>query len=114
MLITERSFISCSFCSYLVRKSNGRKFRPIWAKKRDLTENSRTQLESIFPLRVSNVLIARSAVAVLALGFIDAGGDWSRIGVISRESEDLLKTAAFFVVPLCVFLIFSLSNQEEA
>ncbi|KAJ4953332.1 hypothetical protein NE237_030164 [Protea cynaroides] len=116
MLITKKSFISSTLSSYLVRKNNGRKFRSIRAKKRDLTENSRNQPEPIFPLRVTNVLVARSAVAVLALGFIDAGysGDWSRIGVISRESEELLKMAAFFIVPLCVFLIFSFSNQEKA
>ncbi|KAJ4959187.1 hypothetical protein NE237_026298 [Protea cynaroides] len=111
MLITEKSFISCSLSPYLFSKRNG-KFRPIWAKKRDLIENSRTRLG----LRVSNVLLARAAVAVFALGFIDAGysGDWSRIGVISREGEELLKTVAFLVVPLCLFLMFSFSNEEEA
>ena len=41
-------------------------------------------------------------------------GDWSRIGVISKENEDLLKFAAFIVVPLCIFLIFSISKEPEA
>lgn len=39
-------------------------------------------------------------------------GDWSRIGVISRGTEDLLKTAAFFVVPLCIFVIFFLFKSD--
>lgn len=51
-------------------------------------------------------------VAVMTLGFIDAGysGDWSRIGVLSVEQENLLKTAAFFVVPVSVGLIWKLSK----
>ncbi|XP_031489758.2 uncharacterized protein LOC116257282 [Nymphaea colorata] len=67
------------------------------------------------PARVSTALIARSAIAVVALGFIDAGysGDWSRIGVISRETEEVLRQAAYFVVPLCLYLIFKFSVEEE-
>jgi len=41
-------------------------------------------------------------------------GDWSRIGVISKETEDLLKLAAFVLVPFCIFLIFSFSREPEA
>jgi hypothetical protein len=41
-------------------------------------------------------------------------GDWSRIGVISKETEDLLKLAAFAVAPFCIFLIFSFSREPEA
>lgn len=33
--------------------------------------------------------------------------------MISKESEDLLKIAAFVVVPLCLFLIFSFSEKVE-
>ena len=40
-------------------------------------------------------------------------GDWSRIGVISKESEELLKVGAFVVVPLCLFFILNLSQKEE-
>ncbi|KAK9735558.1 hypothetical protein RND81_04G212800 [Saponaria officinalis] len=60
-------------------------------------------------------IIAQSAIAVLGLGFLDAGysGDWSRIGVISNETEDVLKFGAFLVVPLCVFLIITLSKSQE-
>lgn len=41
-------------------------------------------------------------------------GDWSRIGVISRETEDLLKVAAYVVSPLCIFLIFAISEEEKS
>ncbi|KAK9169325.1 hypothetical protein Syun_001465 [Stephania yunnanensis] len=40
-------------------------------------------------------------------------GDWSRIGVISRETEELLKITAYVVLPLCFFLIFSISKESE-
>ncbi|CDP21766.1 unnamed protein product [Coffea canephora] len=84
------------------------------AKKRDLPENSPTE-QPHFSLKISNTFLAQSAIAVFSLGFIDAGysGDWSRIGVISKENEDLLKAAAFVVVPLCLFLIFSLPKKSE-
>ena len=154
MSITEKSFVLNNLChltSYpFVKTTNGKNIGITFAKKRDLSENS-TQQENIFPLKVSNPILARSVVAVLGLGFIDAGydfrnqsfssfctvsyfffvrdyhyiskcikiwmfrysGDWSRIGVISKENEDLLKFAAFIVVPLCIFLIFSLSKESE-
>ncbi|CAN0853900.1 hypothetical protein LINGRAHAP2_LOCUS5758 [Linum grandiflorum] len=61
-------------------------------------------------------LVASSATAVLALGFVDAGysGDWSRIGAISKETEDLLKVASFLVVPFCVLIVISISKQDES
>ncbi|CAH9093267.1 unnamed protein product [Cuscuta europaea] len=71
------------------------------------------QENPILPLKLSKTTLAQSALGVFALGFIDAGGDWSRIGVIPKESEDVLKTAAFFVVPLCLFIIFSFSKKSE-
>ena len=40
-------------------------------------------------------------------------GDCSRIGVISKETKDLLKFAALIVVPLCIFLIFAFSKEPE-
>ncbi|KAD4180086.1 hypothetical protein E3N88_28677 [Mikania micrantha] len=60
-------------------------------------------------------ILSQAAVAVLGLGFIDAGysGDWSRIGVISTENEDFLKVAAFVVVPLCIFIILSISKVVD-
>lgn len=33
--------------------------------------------------------------------------------MISKEAEDLLKIAAFIVVPLCIFLIFSFSSEPS-
>jgi len=41
-------------------------------------------------------------------------GDWSRIGVITPQTEDLLKLAAFLVVPLCIFLIFFLPSEQNS
>ncbi|XP_015580375.2 uncharacterized protein LOC8265767 isoform X2 [Ricinus communis] len=106
---------SSSSLPYHPTKKNGQKYIIITvAKKKDSPENSRTQQQnSILPLKISYRALAKSAIAVFGLGFIDAGGDWSRIGVISKESEDLLKLAAFAVIPLCIFLIFSISREQE-
>ncbi|XP_059454846.1 uncharacterized protein LOC132185046 isoform X2 [Corylus avellana] len=114
MLVTRKSFIFNGPTSYPFVRRNGRNFGISMAKKKDLSDNSRAQQETIFPLKISAPILARSVVAVLGLGFIDAGGDWSRIGVISKETEDLLKLAAFAVVPLCIFLIFSFTRESEA
>ncbi|XP_034700433.1 uncharacterized protein LOC117925519 [Vitis riparia] len=116
MLVTQDTFIFNTLPPYLFHIKNGTKFRPTLAQKRDASKNSSTQQQqSILPLRVSNTILARSAIAVLGLGFIDAGysGDWSRIGVISKETEDFLKLSALLVVPLCLFLIFSISKEPE-
>ncbi|KAL3532982.1 hypothetical protein ACH5RR_006503 [Cinchona calisaya] len=114
MLLLENAVICGSNASFLLLKNHRRSATLALAKKRDFSENSRTQ-ESIFSLKFSNRFLAQSAIAVFSLGFIDAGysGDWSRIGVISKGNEDLLKAAAFVVVPFCFFLIFSLSKKTE-
>ncbi|CAN8273379.1 unnamed protein product [Cochlearia groenlandica] len=85
----------------------------IKSKKRDFTEKPNQQ-RPVLRINVPNTILARSAIAVLGLGFIDAGysGDWSRIGVITKETEDLLKLAAFIVVPLCFLLSLSFSNES--
>ncbi|KAJ0982043.1 hypothetical protein J5N97_010298 [Dioscorea zingiberensis] len=95
-------------------RRNSRHCRALWAKRPDLNGSSQAE-EPTFNLRVPSVLFARAAVAVFGLGFLDAGysGDWSRIGAISKETEDLLKFAAYFVVPLCLLLIFSISEKEK-
>ncbi|CAL5352728.1 unnamed protein product [Camellia sinensis] len=102
----------------MVVKKNGTKFRSstVVAQKRELGEKSMDKQEPVFSLRVSNTILAQSVVTVLELEFIDAGysGDWSRIGVISKEAENLLKLTAFVVIPLCHFLIFSFSKKQEA
>ncbi|CAL5376408.1 unnamed protein product [Camellia sinensis] len=117
MLTIERSVIS-NILTHMVVKKNGTKFRisTVVSQKRELGEKSRDKQEPIFSLRVSNIILAQSVVTMLGLGFIDAeySGDWSRIGVISKETEELLKLAAFVVVPLCLFLIFSFSKKQEA
>ncbi|KAI7734359.1 hypothetical protein M8C21_011032, partial [Ambrosia artemisiifolia] len=76
------------------------------AKKDDFSQKSTPKT----PLKIAS----QAVVAVLGLGFIDAGysGDWSRIGVISTETEDLLKAAAFVVVPLCLFIVLSISKAS--
>lgn len=56
---------------------------------------------------------------VLSLSHVDKfsmfrySGDWSRIGVISKDTEDLLKLSAFIVFPVCIFLISSFSRKQE-
>ncbi|KAL9271463.1 hypothetical protein AKJ16_DCAP08372 [Drosera capensis] len=94
---------------------------PQWRKNSIITfaqkpDQSSDQQKPNSPFNVPYKLVAQSAIAVLGLGFIDAGysGDWSRIGVISRETEDLLKSAAFVVGPLCLGLIVYLSRETES
>ncbi|XP_042961153.1 uncharacterized protein LOC122295939 isoform X2 [Carya illinoinensis] len=78
MLVTEKSFIFNSVTSYPFLKTNGREVGITLASKRDLPKKSTTtQQENIFPLRVSNPVLARSVVAVLGLGFIDAGKNFN-------------------------------------
>ncbi|XP_057420170.1 uncharacterized protein LOC130714282 isoform X2 [Lotus japonicus] len=91
-----------------------RRFCTTLAKKEDFEGKSRSKQKPFLPLRLSISTLARAAIGVFGLGFIDAGGDWSRIGVISTQVEELLKLAAFLVVPLCVFLIVSLSNEPNS
>ncbi|CAL0307055.1 unnamed protein product [Lupinus luteus] len=97
-------------------RKNGRKFETttIFAKKKEFSKNQQQQPFS--KLNISKSLFARTAIGVFGLGFIDAGysGDWSRIGVITTQSEELLKVAAFLVVPFCIFLIFSLPNDSDS
>ncbi|KAK6236000.1 hypothetical protein QQP08_026082 [Theobroma cacao] len=114
MLAIHKSLVFKSIDSYLLVRRIDRRLVPKMTKRKDPPESSRTQQQPIFPQRVSNTILARSVVAVVGLGFIDAGysGDWSRIGVISKEVEDLLKIAAFVVVPLCFFLIFYFSKDS--
>ncbi|XP_054822473.1 uncharacterized protein LOC129320844 [Prosopis cineraria] len=102
--------------SYPPVNENGRKIRKIFAKKRDLQEKPTTHQKPLFPLSLSRSILSRTAIAVFGLGFIDAGysGDWSRIGVITPQTEELLKIAAFAVVPLCVFLILSISKEPSS
>ncbi|XP_023004836.1 uncharacterized protein LOC111498016 [Cucurbita maxima] len=120
MPIADSSFIFTGLSALphplILSNNNARKFGTTSAKRTgDSDSISSTQLK--FPsLRVSNPLLARSVVAVLGLGFVDAGysGDWSRIGAITKETEDFLKIGAFLVVPFCVFLIFSFSEQTDS
>nr|XP_029116795.1 uncharacterized protein LOC105032246 isoform X2 [Elaeis guineensis] len=93
MLWLGKSIIpSASLSPFLPCRSNGRQFGRARAKKPSIGENSQAKSPT-FSLRISKAFLGRSAVAVFALGFLDAGysGDWSRIGVITKETEELLK-----------------------
>ncbi|XP_022135305.1 uncharacterized protein LOC111007301 [Momordica charantia] len=103
----------------LFNVNNRRNFRTALAKRTDDSTATKSNQENQFEfpsLRVPNPLVARFVVSVLGLGFVDAGysGDWSRIGAITKESEDLLKIGAFLVVPFCVFLISSFAKQTDS
>ncbi|KAL2232446.1 UNVERIFIED_CONTAM: hypothetical protein Sindi_1424600 [Sesamum indicum] len=118
MFITDIRFLSSNTLSCLNSNTKPNAIPPtIFAKKKDSYETPKKENKTLFPLRFfpSTKLLIQSATGVFALGFVDAGysGDWSRIGVISRGAEDLIKAAAFVVVPLCLFLIFSLSKEDE-
>ncbi|OEL33735.1 hypothetical protein BAE44_0005248 [Dichanthelium oligosanthes] len=86
------------------------RLRPCRAKK-PATEDDRAGGSSL----LSKSVLLRSGVALFALGFVDAGysGDWSRIGAISKDTEELLKLGAYVVVPLSLALIFSLSKDSN-
>ncbi|KAI3709242.1 hypothetical protein L2E82_39002 [Cichorium intybus] len=112
MLTTHQSIFSTTLFSSLcvkvkVKKNINGETRISMAKKDDISQKSTPN--------PSLKIVSQAAVAVLGLGFIDAGysGDWSRIGVISKETEDLLKVVAFIVIPLCFFLIFSISKTGK-
>ncbi|CAM0871630.1 unnamed protein product [Alopecurus aequalis] len=60
--------------------------------------------------------LLRAGAVIFALGFVDAGysGDWSRIGAISKDTEELLKLAAYAVVPLCLALALAGDSDSES
>ncbi|GAB2219186.1 hypothetical protein Droror1_Dr00006817 [Drosera rotundifolia] len=121
VLTTGTTSTSRRFCSLHLHHHSHHHSPPQWRDNSIITfaqkpDQSSDQQKPNSPFNVPFKLLAQSAVAVLGLGFIDAGysGDWSRIGVISREEEDLLKTAAFVVIPLCLGIIFYLSTETES
>ncbi|VAH88059.1 unnamed protein product [Triticum turgidum subsp. durum] len=65
--------------------------------------NAKNGLAGALP---SKTVLLRAGAVLFALGFVDAGysGDWSRIGAISKDAEELLKLGAYAVVPLCLAL----------
>uniref|UniRef100_A0A7C8Z6F7 DUF7887 domain-containing protein n=1 Tax=Opuntia streptacantha TaxID=393608 RepID=A0A7C8Z6F7_OPUST len=69
---------------FFTKKSQ--KSTKISARKQDFPQNSETGKKSLIESKFSNRILAQSAIAVLGLGFVDAGysGDWSRIRVISK------------------------------
>ncbi|KAL7137971.1 hypothetical protein ABFS83_10G130900 [Erythranthe nasuta] len=123
MFINCSRFISCNCNTFSCLISNKNSSKPPYvafstkSQKKDFSEkkSSKKENKALLPLKLSGTkILIQSAIGVFALGFIDAGysGDWSRIGVVSRGTEDLLKAAAFLVVPLCIFLIFNLFEKD--
>ncbi|XP_021734657.1 uncharacterized protein LOC110701326 [Chenopodium quinoa] len=108
MLLSGNSFL----CTHISHRKKGKRFLTTFAKKPNFPENKQNPN---FKFKISSKLLTQSAIGILGLGFVDAGysGDWSRIGVISKGTEDLLKIAAFLVVPLCLFAILSVAKNPE-
>lgn len=79
MWVIQKSFIIFKGNgSYNVVKRNDRRFVTKMSKRKEVGGSSRTQNQQPSPsfplgLRVSNPILAKSAVAVFGLGFIDAG-----------------------------------------
>ncbi|KAL8488677.1 hypothetical protein ACS0TY_024360 [Phlomoides rotata] len=119
MFTTDSRSFCCNTLSCLISSRNSCSYvnpPTILATKKDYSENSIKSKKAPLTLKLSKSrVILQSGIGVVALGFIDAGysGDWSRIGAISRETEELLKSAAFLVIPFCIFLIFSLSKKDQ-
>ncbi|XP_058728588.1 uncharacterized protein LOC131600439 [Vicia villosa] len=108
---TVRSFIGFTLTPSLQPR---RSFHTTLAKKKDVQDNT-NESQPFLPLRISNSNLARAAIGVFGLGFIDAGysGDWSRIGVITPQNEEILRLAAFLVVPICVLFIFRVPKELD-
>ncbi|KAM7267276.1 hypothetical protein ACFE04_009442 [Oxalis oulophora] len=117
--IAGNNFISTKTIScFLQNKRHDKRSlsRPlVFAKNKDFPSKPTKKNNLAFPIKLSKSLLAKSVVAVFCLGFIDAGysGDWSRIGVISKENEEFLKVAAFLVVPFCLFLVLSFIKENK-
>ncbi|XP_042414970.1 uncharacterized protein LOC122004106 isoform X1 [Zingiber officinale] len=120
-MASSTSFPSCLVPPALPWKRAARQFPATRAKKEE-AEGGGTKAEenttSAFSLSAAASTLARPAVAAFGLGFLDAGGtrysgDWSRIGAISKETEEFLKIAAYFVVPFCFLLIYFISEGQK-
>lgn len=51
----------------------GRRFCTTLAQRKEFQENGKSQPRPFFPLRVSKSNLARAAIGVFGLGFVDAG-----------------------------------------
>ncbi|KAI3966905.1 hypothetical protein MKW92_038370 [Papaver armeniacum] len=112
MVITQINSLA-SFSPYL-RLSNDnkdrsrRKIGPQFSRKQGISSDDQN-VSATSKQKPSTILSALKIPKI----FVRVYGDWSRIGVVSEENEELLKVAAFVVVPLCLYLILSLSNLEK-
>ena len=75
MLLTEKNFIIfTSISSHLSRNTNGRKFaRIIPSAKKEEGSGETSDKLAAFPLKFPKRVLAQSAIAILGLGFVDAG-----------------------------------------
>ncbi|KAL2941926.1 hypothetical protein RDABS01_030276 [Bienertia sinuspersici] len=114
MLLSGKNFMLTKIPHNFVGEK-GKRFTATFAKKPEISNLSDNKEKPIPKLKIPKNILAQSAIAVLGLGYVDAGysGDWSRIGVISKEAEEMLKIAAFLVVPLCLFAIINLARKPE-
>ncbi|KAG6494265.1 hypothetical protein ZIOFF_049286 [Zingiber officinale] len=139
-MASSTSFPSClvPLPPALPWKRAARQFPATRAKKEEAEGGGAKAEEnttSAFSLSAAASTLARPAVAAFGLGFLDAGsiallfqveitdvfygsgtrysGDWSRIGAISKETEEFLKIAAYFVVPFCFLLIYFISEGQK-
>ncbi|XP_074578451.1 uncharacterized protein LOC141834950 [Curcuma longa] len=110
-------FPSCLVPPALPWKRAARQFPATRAKEEDAEGGAQGEesTTSAFSLSAATSTLARPALAAFGLGFLDAGysGDWSRIGAISKETEEFLKIAAYFVIPLCFLLIYFISYGKK-
>ncbi|KAL2634505.1 hypothetical protein R1flu_005984 [Riccia fluitans] len=67
------------------------------------------------PIFLTTEFWLQAAIFLFAAGFVDAGfsGDWSRIGVLTKETEGELQMAAIGVVPLAGTLIWSIGQRKK-
>ncbi|KAK7388412.1 hypothetical protein VNO78_23228 [Psophocarpus tetragonolobus] len=116
MEVTGRSCNGLWPAYYVPVRKIGRKFATTLAKRKDVQDNRKFQQRPFFSPKISKSILARGAIGLFGLGFLDAGysGDWSRIGAITPHTEELLKVAAFLVLPLCIFLIFFLPTERNS
>lgn len=61
------------FLKYRKRRLSTKHTTISFAKKREFSENSKVEENSIFSLKISRNFLVQAVVGVFALGFIDAG-----------------------------------------
>ncbi|BBN05710.1 hypothetical protein MPTK1_3g15380 [Marchantia polymorpha subsp. ruderalis] len=99
-----------------LRQSVGRRKPAIVVRcERNSGETEEKSSDEDKPFFLSADFWLQVAIFLFAAGFVDAGfsGDWSRIGVLTKETEGELQMAAIGVVPLAGTLIWSISQRRK-